>query len=58
MSLLQIFVLCIMIVIIINKIHIYEHRSWSKLPGAGLPTIANLFSVVVEKGRITCFCIL
>lgn len=46
-----------MIVININKIYIYEYRSWSKLPGAGLPTIANLLSVVLEKGRITCFLI-
>lgn len=46
-----------MIVININKIYIYKYRSWSKLPGAGLPTIANLLSVVLEKGRITCFLI-
>lgn len=58
LSLLQIFVVWNMIVIIINKFHIYEFRSWSKLPGAALPTIANLLSVVFGKGRITCFCIL
>lgn len=42
-----------MIVIIINKIHIYEHGSWSKLPDAGLATIDNLLSVVLEKGKLT-----